>query len=107
MVVKRDNTIVVDAGDGIKRRVLNSGGSLMIVEFVFKRGAVGKIHRHPHEQIGFVVKGSGVFTIDGKETDVEAGDSMYVPSNVLHGFRAYEDETVLVETFHPQREDFK
>ncbi len=107
MVVKRKDTVAVDAGDGVKRRVLNSGGNLMIVEFTFNSGAVGKIHRHPHEQIGFVAKGSGVFTIDGKDTEVEAGDSMYVPSNALHGFRAYEDGAVLVETFYPQREDFK
>ena len=107
MVVKREDTVAVDAGDGVKRRVLNSGGNLMIVEFSFKNGAVGKIHRHPHEQIGVVVRGSGVFTIDGRQTEVKAGDSMYIAPNVPHGFKAYEDDTVLVDTFYPQREDFK
>ncbi len=107
MVVKREDTVAVEIGNGATRRVLNSGGNLMLVEFSFKKGGEGKIHSHPHEQIGFVVSGSGVFTIDGEESPVKAGDSMYIPPNVPHGFRATEDNTVLVDTFYPQREDFK
>ncbi len=106
MVIKRENTKAVEAGKGVVRRVLNRGGKLMIVEFTFEKGAVGDIHSHPHEQIGYVASGSGIFTIDGKDTEVEKGDSMYIPPNVPHGFRSFEEGTVLVDTFTPQREDF-
>ena len=106
MVVKREKTTVKDLGNGMSRRVLNRGGRLMLVEFTFAKGGVGAIHSHPHEQIGFVAAGSGVFTIDGKDTEVKKGDSMYIPPNTSHGFKSHEDNTVMVDIFTPQREDF-
>jgi len=106
LVVKREKTSVKDLGNGISRRVMNRGGKLMIVEFAFKKSAEGSVHSHHHEQIGFVVSGSGIFTLDGKKTKVMAGDSMYIPPDTPHGFKSYEENTVLVETFTPQRDDF-
>ena len=106
MVVKREKTSVKYLGNGMSRRVLNRGGKLMIVEFTFKKGGEGSVHSHPHEQIGNVVSGSGIFTLDGKKTEVAMGDSMYIPSNTPHGFKSYEENTVLMETFTPQRDDF-
>ena len=106
MIVKREDSEIKDLGDGVTRRILNRGGQLMIVEFEFKKGAVGLLHSHPHEQIGRVLSGSGLFTIDGVDTEIGVGDSMYMPPNTPHGFVAYEDNTVILDIFTPQREDF-
>ena len=106
MIVSRHKTVSKDLGEGVSRRILNRGGKLMIVEFTFKKGAIGALHSHVHEQIGCITAGSGVFTLDGKDTEIRAGDSMYIPSNTIHGFVAYEDDTTILDVFTPQREDF-
>jgi quercetin dioxygenase-like cupin family protein len=106
MIIKRNDTETKDLGEGVTRRILNRGGSLMIVEFCFKKGAIGALHSHPHEQIGCITSGSGFFTIDGKETEIKAGDSMYMPPNAIHSFVSHEDNTIILDIFTPQREDF-
>ena len=106
MIKKYDSIDSEDVGSGVKRKILNHGGSLMMVEFHFKKGGVGPVHTHPHEQIGYLAKGSGIFELAGKKEKVEVGDTMYMPSNVPHGFVALEEDTVLIDVFTPQREDF-
>jgi quercetin dioxygenase-like cupin family protein len=77
----------------------------MAVEFTFKKGGVGKIHAHPHEQIGYIVSGKFELEADGVKQMVEAGDTYYVGPNVPHGVVALEDG-VIFDAFTPQREDF-
>ena len=66
---------------------------------------MGALHSHPHEQVGYVVSGSVDLTFDGQVQTLKAGDSYYVPSGIVHGVLALED-TVIVDVFTPQREDF-
>ena len=47
MVVKYETVVGQDIGGGITRRILAHNGNMMIVEAVFKKGAVGTAHRHP------------------------------------------------------------
>ena len=79
--------------------------NLMMVEIYFEKGAVGKIHSHPHEQITYVVEGEFVFTIDGKRQIVKAGDSILNESNVFHGTICLE-KGKLLDFFSPHRKDF-
>ena len=62
-------------------------------------------HSHPHEQIGYVVKGSFEITLGDEKTVINAGDTYYVPPDIIHGVVALEDG-VLLDIFTPQREDF-
>ena len=105
MVFKNSDARVADLGEGVQRKILASDGKLMTVEFHFQKGSVGAPHSHPHEQVGYVVKGSFEATLDGKTTIIHPGDSYYVPSNVVHGVVALEDG-ILLDVFTPQREDF-
>ncbi len=105
MVLKNADVPAKDLGDGVSRKILATGGKLMTVEFHFTQGAVGAPHSHPHEQIGYVVQGSFEATLDGQTTIIHAGDTYYVPANVIHGVVALEDG-VLLDVFTPQREDF-
>ena len=54
MVVKYETVVGQDIGGGITRRILAHNGNMMIVEAVFKKGAVGTAHRHPHEQVSYI-----------------------------------------------------
>jgi len=90
---------------GVERKILAAGGTMMTAQFRFQKGAIGALHSHPHEQVGYVVSGSVDLTLEGKTQTLRAGDSYYVPSGLVHGVKALED-TVLVDVFTPQREEF-
>ena len=105
MIIKNTDIDGVDLGEGVRRKILASGGSMMTVQCDFAEGSVGYLHTHPHEQVGYVVKGRFQATLDGKTTIIEAGDTYYVSPNVEHGVVALE-EGVLLDVFTPQREAF-
>lgn len=105
MIVKGETVKNIDLGGGVTRRMLAAGGKMMAVEVVFKKGAVGAVHTHPHEQIGYVLKGSFEFQAEGKKEIIKTGDSYYTTPNQPHGVVALEDG-ILLDIFTPQREDF-
>ncbi|WP_237389723.1 cupin domain-containing protein [Bacillus sp. USDA818B3_A] len=106
MIFFGKNEQIVDAGEGVKRKLLGRGGTLMMAEVSFQKEAIGAIHSHPHEQVSYIVQGSFEFHLDGKVQRVVKGDSVYVPSNTLHGVKALEDNSIILDVFTPQREDF-
>jgi quercetin dioxygenase-like cupin family protein len=93
------------AGEGMSRKVLGNGGSMMMVEVTFLKGAQGAPHRHIHEQVSYIAAGSFEFSIEGEAHVVRQGDGIYIPANAEHSCRALED-SVIVDVFTPQREDF-
>lgn len=105
MIVHNKDIALTELGGGVSRKILARGGKMMSVEVVFEKGAVGAPHSHPHEQIGYVVKGSFEYTSEGKTTILHAGDTYYVEPDVVHGVVALEDG-ILLDIFTPQREDF-
>jgi quercetin dioxygenase-like cupin family protein len=105
MISLRKEASSKDLGNGCRRTILATGGGLMTVEFQFDQGAVGALHSHPHEQVGFVVSGRFEFTLSGVTSVLSAGDSYYVPSGLVHGVKTLE-AGVLLDVFTPQREDF-
>lgn len=105
MIIKNADIQVLDLGEGVGRKILASGGGMMTVQFDFAKGSIGYLHTHPHEQVGYVVKGRFEITMAGEKTLIETGDTYYVPSGMEHGVLALE-EGVLLDVFTPQREDF-
>lgn len=95
-----------DLGNGTRRKVLAYSKNLMNVELLFEAGARGEMHRHPHEQIGYVIAGSLVFHEEGcADRTLNAGDSYYVAPNVSHGIDCL-TKVKLLDLFTPMREDF-
>lgn len=95
-----------DLGAGVSRRVLAHGGTMLCAEVHFEKGAVGAPHTHLHEQIGYVAKGSFLYTEgDAAPVTLHVGDTYYVAPNVVHGVVALE-ESIVVDVFTPQRADF-
>ena len=92
-------------GEGVTRRVLAYTDGLMAVENTFEKGAVGKLHSHPHTQITYVVSGVFSFTIDGETHTVHPGDTLLKTDGVVHGC-VCEEAGILLDIFNPMREDF-
>ena len=95
--------------DSVSRKVLAHKGELMIVEVCFHKASEDYgLHSHLHQQIAYVVKGSFEFLIQdtGKTCVLNAGDSIYFEPNVVHGGKPLVDDSVLLDVFTPQREDF-
>lgn len=78
---------------------------MMVVELTFEKGAVGTMHRHVHEQVGYVISGKLELADEQDKVILEAGDSYYMAPNEEHGVTALE-ETKLLDVFTPMREDF-
>jgi quercetin dioxygenase-like cupin family protein len=74
-------------------------------QFKLAKGAAIPPHSHPHEQTGIMISGKLRFKADGKELEVEAGDSWCLPGGVEHSVTALE-ESVVIEVFSPVREDY-
>jgi quercetin dioxygenase-like cupin family protein len=91
---------------GIIRRTLADGATMMLCEVTLEAGAEVPAHTHPHEQVGYVVRGRLEMIIDGRRTEVPSGDSYYAPGDVPHGARALET-TVVIDVFNPPREDYR
>lgn len=105
MVLKYEDITPSNPGPGLTRRLLARGGQIMGVEVTFAKGAVGTAHRHPHEQVSYIVSGSFEYEVEGEKYILHKGDSYYVAPNLLHGAVALED-SVILDIFTPQREDF-
>lgn len=106
MFIKNNDVAFTPCGEGVKRKILGAGGSMMMVEVTFEKGAVGSIHTHVHEQVSYIIKGSFEFEINGEKRIVEQGDSMYIPSDIPHGTVALEENSIILDVFTPQRDDF-
>ena len=68
-------------------------------------GGVQK-HTHPHQQVGYCLKGTGELWMDGKTYVVKEGYTYSIPSNVKHSWlNKGEEKYVYIEVFYPTRED--
>ena len=105
MVLKYEDITPSNPGPGLTRRILARGGKIMGVEVTFAKGAVGEPHRHPHEQMSYIISGSFEYQVEGEKYILHRGDSYYVAPDQLHGATALED-SVILDIFTPQREDF-
>ena len=94
----------VDAEPGIRRRILQTQGRLMLMEVRFAANAAGYEHSHVHEQISYCIAGRFEYSLDGRVHLLSAGESIYVPSNARHGAKALEPGALL-DVFTPVRED--
>ena len=86
--------------------MLTYSDNLMVCELTFQKGAVGALHSHPHEQVGYVISGSFEVEEEGQEKRIlKAGDTYQIAPDVRHGVVALED-SLLLDVFNPMRKDF-
>ena len=90
--------------DKISRRVL-AGEQGMIVWWSMKAGSHAAAHRHPHEQIVWIMSGRMDFRIASEKRSMVAGDVAVIKGGVEHeGF--FPEDSEVVDVFAPVREDF-
>ena len=90
--------------DKITRRVL-TGDKEMVVWWTMKAGAHAAAHRHPHEQIFWMISGAMDFRLGTERKLCRAGDVAVVPGGVEHE-AWFPEDTEVVDIFAPPREDF-
>ena len=105
MIVRNQEVTATGADPGVTRKIMSYAPGMMAAEMQFAKGAVGAMHSHPHEQIGYVVSGRFELTLDGAVHAIATGDTYYVRPDALHGVVALEDG-LLLDVFCPMREDF-
>ena len=104
--VKTDDAQSFTPEPGMKRQVLAHSDQLMLVRHYFEQGWVGARHSHPHHQLVYVVSGAIRVDVDGRVSDVRAGDSFVVDGGIEHQASALEASEVL-DVFTPVREDYR
>jgi unsaturated pyranuronate lyase len=95
-----------DVHEGVEAALVAEGENMTGLMCWWPPGSSFPTHTHPHEQIGVVMAGQPLFTIDGVEHLLGPGDVYHVPSGAPHAQRNEGDETVIFfECFSPVRED--
>ncbi|VDG22525.1 cupin domain-containing protein [Lactiplantibacillus mudanjiangensis] len=114
MFFKNESTEMGRVDDNTLRKVTAYGDGLMNAYIVFEKGLAPDstipFHHHVHVQTTYVLKGSFKFAIKYDDhTDIQevhAGDGIYFPSDHEHGCIPLEDDSRLLDSFTPIREDF-
>ncbi len=91
--------------DGITMKAV-SGDKTMMTFFEFEADAMIPSHKHPHEQITYVLEGELEFTV-GQDTRVLGkGDGVVISSNQEHCAKVLKAPARAVDAWYPLREDY-
>lgn len=93
------------AREGILRKTLVWGQKALLSEYKLKAGTVLPLHKHPEEQVGYLVSGHIIMNIDGEKFAAFPGDSWAIPGNVEH-FADIIEDSVAIEVFSPVRKEY-
>lgn len=104
-LLESNDAAKIEVFPGIWLQVLLPGERVMMTIVTASKGAVLPEHKHPHEQTGYVVRGSLELIVEGRKMILREGSNYIVPGNQLHSVLALED-FVVVDAFSPPREDY-
>jgi quercetin dioxygenase-like cupin family protein len=96
----------VEMMPNVFRRTLATGERLMISHVTLNQGGYVPLHKHPHEQVGYVIEGRLRMTIGDQVYEFEPGDSYSIPGNVEHDATGISD-CVVLDVFSPPREEYR
>jgi len=70
----------------------DTNGKYALIETIMRKGLEPPGHTHTLEDESFyVLEGEMLFTVGGKEKLLKAGDHIYLPRNIPHGFKIQTD----------------
>jgi quercetin dioxygenase-like cupin family protein len=93
-------------GDGVRaRRIEGDRITLAVVELA--PDAVVPEHHHPAEQLGIVIRGTVMFTIDDQTRELGPGGTWRIRSEHPHRVVAGPDGAVVIDAFSPPRDDWE
>lgn len=99
------NSVPLEDLNPLLQRQFVVGQEIMLARVLLKKGCVVPEHSHHNEQLTYILEGALKFWIDGREIVVHAGETLCIPSNMLHKAEALED-TVDLDVFAPPRADW-
>ena len=83
----------------VDRRNAGAPEFVMLTEDIPPGQAI-PLHRHPHsDEIIFIHGGTGLATLGGREATVSAGDTIYMPRNIVVGLRNTGSEPLKIAAF--------
>jgi quercetin dioxygenase-like cupin family protein len=91
--------------EGVTVRVFNGEHVTMAIAELAPNTVVPR-HQHVSEQVGTVVEGSARFITEGETLELRAGGTYRFRSELPHQVEVGPEGAVLVECFHPRREDW-
>jgi len=90
---------------GVTFKTLATGTNIMCTVMYYEKGNVVPFHKHPSEQVGYVVEGKLRLKIENEDLGtVQAGDLYLIRGSILHSLEALE-KSVIVDVFSPPREE--
>ena len=92
--------------NGVTARVVN-GDRMTLATVDLEPNVQVPEHHHENEQLGFVIRGTLVFTIDGDSRELRPGDTYVIPSHVPHHVVAGPEGCTVVDVFAPVRADWE
>lgn len=90
---------------GVFLRIL-AGERMMFSAVRFTPHAAVPTHEHHHEQLGIILEGELELWIREERRTLRAGDMYTVPPHVPHGAETRESTCLVLDAFHPLREDY-
>ncbi len=89
----------------VKRKTFSSDRATLAWS-EFEPGHDLRPHRHPHEQITYILQGQMRMHVGGESVLLGPGDIMVIPPNIEHFAEAVGPERVLdMSVFSPRRDD--
>jgi quercetin dioxygenase-like cupin family protein len=101
---RKDDLPSKEVVPGITLRSVYLENSMMTF-FDLEPGSAIPAHKHPHEQITYLPKGSLKMTVGDETRTMMAGDIAVVPPEVEHSAEALE-ASYAVDSWYPIREDY-
>jgi quercetin dioxygenase-like cupin family protein len=96
----------IEKHNGVFNRMLVEGQNITVMWSRWEPGASAPEHAHPHEQVAVCLEGEFIFTVNGEECVLRAGEFIYIPPNAPHAERNDGHGTaVLTDFFSPIRLD--
>ncbi|MBI5118333.1 cupin domain-containing protein [Candidatus Poribacteria bacterium] len=78
----------------------------MMTFFDLAAGSRIPAHRHPHEQISYVVKGAMRMRVGDETRTMKEGDIAVVPPNVEHEAEVGPEPVQALDAWYPVRQDY-
>lgn len=105
MFVKHKDPEYREIAEGILMKPLTYGEKTLLTEIKFSEGSSIDFHRHPHEQIGYLISGEFELTVEGQTFQVDPGDSWCIKGGREHK-AVFHQEALAIEVFSPVREEY-
>ena len=105
MAVYDLNKMRPDYLSGEYKRKVATGESLTLARLEAKQGSVTRPHRHEHEEVIFLLKGSWRFDLPSGPVTLYANHVLTIPKGVEHSSEVLED-VVAIDVCTPARKDW-